>query len=154
MEETYRARQCQPTTAGHALLVDRDGCRCGTGGGWAFSLGGAPPPPTVDVANDTTPCRGGNVTYVQVHKCSGTSIQSAMYARTCNEHEPLVPCRGTDLQAFLLRQECTRGRKFGIGSVWIMSDGSPTRSHHSRHPIQYSLSYAILSRDFYQRSSR
>ena len=82
MEETYRARQCQPTTAVHALLVDRDACRCGTGGGWAFSLGGAPPPPTVDVANDTTPCRGGNVTYVQVHKCSGTSIQSAMYART------------------------------------------------------------------------
>ena len=41
-----------------------------------------PPPPTINVVHDTPPHRGSNITYVQVHKCGGTSIQRAMYART------------------------------------------------------------------------
>ena len=40
-----------------------------------------PPPPAVDVAHDMPPRRDGNVTYIHMHKCGGTSIQSAMYAR-------------------------------------------------------------------------
>jgi hypothetical protein len=52
------------------------------GGGYSPSVV-PPPPPTVDVAHDLMPPprRVGNVTYVHVHKCGGTSIQSAMYSR-------------------------------------------------------------------------
>ena len=72
---TYRQWTCSP--GGPQLMGMWHRRRVGILPRWCPPL-----PPTIDVVHDTPPHRGSNVTYVQVHKCGGTSIQRAMYART------------------------------------------------------------------------
>ena len=123
--------------------------------------GGGHPPAVDGAAHDVPPRHGGNLTYVHVHKCGRTSIQSAMYARACAVRADAAgknPPRqaGCAPSSIPLGVVHVRGGDFGTGSVQITSSGMPMRSCCSRcrrHPTRYSPSCTILSRDFYWRSA-
>ncbi len=112
--------------------MGRDGHRCNTGG---------EQPPAIDgTACDVPPRRGGNLTYVHVHKCGRTLIQSAMYrcARAiCADVAGAGPPRCTGVRTFK--------HSFGGGTCERREFRDRERSDHVQRIVNVQLLQLLLS---------
>jgi hypothetical protein len=111
----------------------------------AWGGGGGHPSIVDGAARDVPPRRGGNLTYVHVHKCVGMSIQSAMYAHACAicvNAPGAAPLRRAGVRTFkhsfrgsTRKRREFRDRECSDHIQWIANAQSLQLSPSSSHPI-------------------